>query len=318
MLLGSPEFQKRVAKWDSLEFSHRHWTEDNFQAKLMQYLQEFPEYHEFESFAPNMALPHQQTKLPVYFTNMVSDFISSMENLIMRLIEYAQTDLLVNILDKYGHLFYQSQNPLAFVTNTLLYYHSSETLRNPRILKRILRLIDFEQYTILTEAKQYAENEEDDGSAFNAEYFERVIYKLAGSKYRSAARPCILQLTHTTDLNPQRCAPRTNPRLPERHFREIGSPAVEGITIATLEIMLTPVPPSTIIEMLLDLALLRESHHVGVSALRLHAIGLIVPLLPQNEFVDPVLKELNDLIASDPYLLEISEPCRLVSTSCCS
>jgi len=115
-------------------------------------------------------------------------------------------------------------------------------------------------------------------------------------------------------LNPQRCAPRTNPNLPERHFREIGSPAVEGITIATLEIMLTPVPPSTIIEKLLDLALLRESHHVGVSALRLHAIGLIVPLLPQNEFVDPVLKELNDLIANDPYLLEISEPCRLVWT----
>ncbi|GAN05157.1 hypothetical protein MAM1_0083c04626 [Mucor ambiguus] len=294
VLLESPEFQKRVAKWDSLDFSHRHWTEDNFQAKLMQYLQEFPEYHEFESFAPNVDLPHQQTKLPVYFTNIVSDFISSMENLIMRLIEYAQSDLLASILDKYGHLFYQSQSPLAFVTNTLLYYHSSETLRDPRILKRILRLVDFEQYTILPEAILYAQNEGDDGSAFNAEYFERVIYKLAGN------------------LNPQRCAPRTNPRLPERHFREIGSPAVEGITIATLEIMLTPVPPSTIIEKLLDLALLRESHHVGVSALRLHAIGLIVPLLPQNEFVDPVLKELNDLIANDPYLLEISEPCRLI------
>jgi len=182
VLLESPEFQKRVLKWDSLEFSHRHWTEDNFQAKLMQYLNEFPEYHEFESFAPNVDLPHQQTKLPVYFTNIVSDFISSMENLIMRLIEYAQSDLLANILDKYGHLFYQSQNPLAFVTNMLLYYHSSETLRDPRILKRILRLIDFDQYTILPEAKQYAQNEEDDGSAFNAEYFERVIYKLAGSK----------------------------------------------------------------------------------------------------------------------------------------
>lgn len=118
-------------------------------------------------------------------------------------------------------------------------------------------------------------------------------------------------------MNPQKCAPRTNANLPERHFREIGSPAVEGITIATLEIMLTPVSPSTIIQKLLDLALLRESHHVGVSALRLHAIGLIVPLLPQNEFVDPVLKELNNLIANDPYLLEISEPCRLVSTNFC-
>ena len=183
LLLESPEFQKRVQKWDSLEFSHRHWTEDNFQTKLMQYLHEFPEYYEFESFAPSMDLPNQQTKLPIYFTNIVSDFISSMENLIMRLIEYSQSDLLVNILDKYGHLFYQSQNPLAFVTNILLYYHSSETLRDPRILKRILRLIDFDQYAILSEARQYAQNDDDNGNVFNAAYFERVIYKLAGSKF---------------------------------------------------------------------------------------------------------------------------------------
>lgn len=76
--------------------------------------------------------------------------------------------------------------------------------------------------------------------------------------------------------------------------------------------MLTPVPPSTIIKLFLDLSLLRESHHVGVSALTLHAIGLLIPLLPEKEFVHPVLKELNDLIETDQYLLEISEPCRLV------
>lgn len=126
-------------------------------------------------------------------------------------------------------------------------------------------------------------------------YFEKVIYKLAGS------------------LNPKKCAPRTNSNLPERHFREIGSPAIEGITIATLEIMLTPVSPSTIIKLFLDLSLLRESHHVGVSALTLHAIGLLIPLLPEKKFVHPILKELNDLIETNQYLLEISEPCRLVT-----
>lgn len=146
LLLESPEFQRRVQKWDSLEFSHRPWTEENFQEKLMQYLQEFPEYHEFESFAmrqfePMMELPQQQTKLPIYFTNVVTDFLSSMEYVIMRLIEYSQKELLVNILDKYGHLFYQHQTPLAFVTNTLLYYHSSDTLKDPTIKKRILRLL---------------------------------------------------------------------------------------------------------------------------------------------------------------------------------
>ncbi|KAI9262582.1 hypothetical protein EDC94DRAFT_659447 [Helicostylum pulchrum] len=299
LLLGSHEFQKRVQMWDSLKFSHRHWTEDNFQKKLMQYLREYPEYHEFESFAmrqfePTMELPQQQTKLPIYFTNVVSDFISSMENLIMRLIENSEADLLANILDKYGHLFYQHQCPLSFVNNILLYYHSSDTLRNPYIRKRILRLLDFDQIVIVPDAKRYALDDNDDGSKFDVGYFEKVIYKLAGS------------------LNPQKCAPRTNPNLPERHFREIGSPAVEGITIATLEIMLTPVPPSTIIKLFLDLSLLRESHHVGVSALTLHAIGLLIPLLPEKEFVHPVLKELNDLIETDQYLLEISEPCRLI------
>jgi hypothetical protein len=114
-------------------------------------------------------------------------------------------------------------------------------------------------------------------------------------------------------LNPQKCAPRSNINLPERHFREVGSPAVGGLLIATLEIMMTPVPPSTIIEKLLDLSLLRESHHVGVSALRLHAIGLLVSLLPQKEFVNPIFKELNDLIETDAYLLEVSEPSKLVN-----
>jgi hypothetical protein len=147
LLLVSPEFQNRVAKWDSLNFSHRHWTEDNFQEKLMQYLTEYPEYFEFEAFSmggyePMMDLTgQQQLKLPIYYTNVVSDFITSMENIIMRLIEHGEKDLLASLLDKYGHLFYQAQCPLSFVNNILLYYHTSETLRDARIRKRILRLI---------------------------------------------------------------------------------------------------------------------------------------------------------------------------------
>ncbi|KAI9481474.1 MAG: hypothetical protein EXX96DRAFT_566905 [Benjaminiella poitrasii] len=300
LLFESDELQKRVQKWDSLNFSPRPWTEEKFHEKIMSYLQEYPEYYDFEAFAmrqfyePTMDLPQQQTKLPIYFSNVVSNFIVSMETLIIRLIEYSQKDLLVQLLDTYGRLFYQHQCPLSFITGILLCYHSSETLRDPFILKRILRLLDFSQYTLVPEAQYYAQHDDDDGSGFDTEYFERVIYKLAGN------------------LSPQKCAPRTDTDLPERHFREIGSPAVEGISIATLEIMMTPVPPSIIIKKLLDLALLRESHHVGVSALRLHAIGLLVPLLPQKEFVHPIFEELNQLIETDPYLLEISEPCRLI------
>lgn len=154
LLLVAPEFQNRVTKWDSLNFSHRHWTEGNFQEKLMQYLAEYPEYFEFEAYAmrgyePSMELPGQQLKLPIYFTNVVSDFITSMENIIMRLIEHGQKDLLVNLLDKYDHLFYQAQCPLSLVNNILLYYHSSETLRDPRVRKRILRFIGKSHYVVI-------------------------------------------------------------------------------------------------------------------------------------------------------------------------
>ena len=129
-----------------MKFSHRHWTEEDFQEKLKQYLQEYPEYYEFEAFAmrgyeSTLDLPQQQTKLPIYYTSVVTDFISSMENLIIRLIEYSETDLLASVLDAYGHLFYQHQCPLSFVTGVLLYYHTSTTLRDPRIRKRILKLI---------------------------------------------------------------------------------------------------------------------------------------------------------------------------------
>ena len=114
-------------------------------------------------------------------------------------------------------------------------------------------------------------------------------------------------------LNPKRCGSRSNPKLPERHFREIGSPAVQGITIAMLEIILTPVPPSMIIKYILDLVLQRGPHQVGVSALTIHATGLLLASLPAEHFVRPIWEELSNLIMHDPCLLEVSEPCRLVS-----
>ena len=114
-------------------------------------------------------------------------------------------------------------------------------------------------------------------------------------------------------MNPQKCAPRSNPNLPERHFREIGSPAVQGITIAMFEIILTPVPPSIIVKYILDLVLQRGTHQVGVSALTIHATGLLLASLPTDQFVRPIWEELNNLIMYNPCLLEVSEPCRLVN-----
>lgn len=86
-----------------------------------------------------------------------------------------------------------------------------------------------------------------------------------------------------------------------------------GISIAMLEIMIAPIPPSTIVKYILDLVLLRGSRQTGVSALTIHATGLLISSLPSDHFVRPVLDELNQLIVTNPYLLEMSEPTRLVN-----
>lgn len=130
---------------------------------------------------------------------------------------------------------------------------------------------------------------------------------------RSSEEGWIPIYLYIVDLNPRKCAPRANPRLPERHFREITSPAVEGITIAMLEIILTPVKPSTIVKSILDLVLQRGQQQVGVSALTIHATGLLLSSLPSDHFVRPIWDELSNLITHNPYLLEVSEPCQLVS-----
>ncbi|KAI7862073.1 mediator complex subunit 23-domain-containing protein [Spinellus fusiger] len=275
LLVDSTEFSKRVAKWDSLKFNPRHWAEEDFNEKFTQYLDEFPEYFEFEAFAMKgyeqtqaTLDPPLQTPMPIYLTNVISDFIPLMEALISRLIEHAQTDLLIDVLDK--------------------------TSRDPRICKRILKLLDYDQYDIAPEAIRYSKADVMENSLFDASYFERVIFKLTGN------------------LQPQRCAPRTSADLPERHFREMGNPAVMGILIATLEILLTPIPPTTITKYILDMVLLRKPHYVGVSALTIHAIGLLMSSLPSDKFLRPIWQELSHLMITDPYLLEVSEPCQLI------
>jgi hypothetical protein len=89
---------------------------------------------------------------------------------------------------------------------------------------------------------------------------------------------------------------------------------VQGIDVALLEVLVTPIPPETVCKYILDLALFRGNRHVGVPALTIHAIGLLISALPIDEFLQPIWQELMNLITGDQYLTEISEPCRLVST----
>ncbi|ORX51305.1 hypothetical protein DM01DRAFT_1337353 [Hesseltinella vesiculosa] len=303
-LLKTDELQSRVDKWTQLKFSTRPWTEEDAFDKLMEYHKAFPEYFEFEAFAAGEASndslsldPPLQLPMPIYYTNFISDFTSTLESVIGYLIERNQAELLVDVLDKFGCLFHYHQYPLSFVCNTLLYYHSSPILQEPRIVRRIARLLDFDQYDIAPEAVEYATDDTADVSKFDSCYFEKVVNKLA------------------KNMNPQKCAPKTKLNLPERHFREIGNPAIEGISIATLEILITPVQPNQVINYILDMTLLRRPQYVGVSALTIHTVGLLISSLPPDAFLRPVFEELNQLIMSNSNLSEVSEPCRMIRCS---
>ncbi|KAI9285727.1 mediator complex subunit 23-domain-containing protein [Umbelopsis sp. AD052] len=300
LLLESPEFSRRVETFTSLQFSSKYWAEDNHHEKLMTYLAQFPEYSEFESYGmkdfeqTQHMDPPTSPPMPIYFTNVVLRFIPFFDVIINRLIEYEQPDLLARILDKHGHLFQYHHYPLSFICNLFLDHYSSPTLHEPYIKKRLLRLLDFTQYEFLPEAITYATDEMVGAEIFGARYFELVFHKLADN------------------LSPQKCAPKATPNLPERHFREIGSPAVQGIHVALLEVLLTPTPPETVCKYILDLALFRGDRHIGVQALTIHAIGLLISALPIEEYLQPIWDELMSLITGDQYLTEISEPCRLI------
>ncbi|KAM3581516.1 hypothetical protein VKS41_006346 [Umbelopsis sp. WA50703] len=300
LLLDSSEFSRRVEKFTSLGFAPRYWTEDNYHEKLMAYLADFPEYTEFEAygmkeFEQTQHLdPPVSPPLPIYFTNVVLRFIPHFNVVIPRLIEHNKPELLARILDKYGHLFQYHHYPLTYICNLFLYHYSSAMLHEPHIKKRILRLLDFSQHEFLPQAVEYSTNDMKGGEDFGASYFECVVYKLADN------------------LSPQKCAPKASPNLPERHFREIGSPAVQGIYVAMMEVLLTPIQPEVVCKHILDLALFRGNRHVGVPALTMHAIGILISALPINEYLRPIWQELMNLITGDQYLTEISEPCRLI------
>ena len=44
-------------------------------------------------------------------------------------------------------------------------------------------MLDFDQYDIAPEAVAYSQNDDLDASVFDAKYYERVIHKLADSKF---------------------------------------------------------------------------------------------------------------------------------------
>ncbi|KAL1920232.1 uncharacterized protein VTP21DRAFT_1378 [Calcarisporiella thermophila] len=305
LLFTSPSFMGRVAKWMSLGFNSRYWTEVDFHEKLMEYLKEYPEYFEYEAFAMN-GYDHTTRKLdpppsaamPVYYNNIVLRSTAIFDIVIARLIENERKDLLLQLLEKYGCIYQYHATPLAFVQDLLNYYYDSSMLQDHQVMKRILFLLDFSQYEIIPDLVQFVEGAEfsdfSPGLGFDLSYFEKVIVKLADS------------------LNHSKCAPKSSPNLPERHFREIANPAVQALSIACIEIMAAPVSSIEIVGYLLDITLARSKHSTGIPASVLHAVGLLLSCLPVENFVKPVWAEFAFMISSDPYLLGWSEPCPMV------
>lgn len=114
----------------------------------MQYMKDYPEFFEYEAYAMNgydqtvhPIDPPCSTQMPVYYTNAVIRFFPIFDTLIGRLIEYQRTELLVKILEKYERLYYYHHYQLSFVRGLLHNYFASPVLKEPKVMKHILRLL---------------------------------------------------------------------------------------------------------------------------------------------------------------------------------
>ena len=113
-------------------------------------------------------------------------------------------------------------------------------------------------------------------------------------------------------MEPQKCSPKTDTKLPERHFQEIPNPVVQALHIACVEVLASPVSSQDIIKATLEVILMNGRKNVAVQPMVLHAIGLLYSFLPTKEFVYKMFDEMVVLIQTDPHLGEFSQPCNIV------
>ncbi|OZJ06770.1 hypothetical protein BZG36_00320 [Bifiguratus adelaidae] len=302
LLFRSPHFKERAEKWRTLGVASRYWTENDHFDKLMVYLKEYPEYFDFDAFAMSgydkvlkPLDPPSSVAMPIYFTNVITRSFPYLDLAIGRLIEYEELDLLIKFLDTYGWLYSYHHYPLSFLRTTIHYYYGSTTLLNPEVMKRLLKLLDFDQQELAPELRAYAHGEGGNPTdLFDRSYFKGVVFRLANN------------------VSPHKCAPKASPHLPERHFREISSPAVLALYNACIEIMATPIPAKQVVNILLDLVFVRGEDAVAIPSYVIHAIGLLMPCLPNGYYVAPIWEEMIGIMQNDPYLLENSEKCSLL------
>ncbi|KAF9163280.1 Mediator of RNA polymerase II transcription subunit 23 [Actinomortierella ambigua] len=351
MTVHSVELSNRISHWMSIGVSPRPWEEDRYYDKMRQYLEKYPEYFGFEAYQYQQDLaglsnngngngglqPPLEMPLLVFYSNVLLRLLNTFDVVIGRLIEYQCADELVSFLDKFGCMYAYHNTPMAFVRDTLLYYNESPLLQHPSVMKGLVRLLDFKQvelHPVLTDYAQEVSSPTAEVAAFDELYVHDVLRKLA------------------TAMDPRECGYKTDPQLPERHYREIPNPTTLGLYTAVIEILASPIPKENVVRWVLDLALanrISDNHgNNSGSSMRggyspypsfstpttaatqrqqqqhqrscrsapdplvLHAAGFLFSVLPKS-YVDVLFQEFDRFVRTDELLLEASTHVEMVT-----
>ncbi|KAG0207246.1 hypothetical protein BGX28_001465 [Mortierella sp. GBA30] len=313
MTINSSELQNRISHWTSIGISPRPWEEDAYYEKLQSYLSRYPEYFGFEAHeirtGANSINPPLEMPLLVSYNNVLLRLLNIFDLIIGRFIEYQMTDTLVTFLEKFGSLYLYHNTPLGFVRDTLLYYYESSTLRNPSVIKALLKLLDFKQVDLSPVLTDYAQEMSRSEDNFDEHYVYEICRKLAMS------------------IDPKECGFKTDPVMPERQYREISNPATQGLYIAIIETLAAPISKERIVEHMLSLVLAKRSNsartatssasaagsgsgssassRVVPEARVIHAAGLLLSSLPKG-FMDLFFIEVDSFTRTDETLLQAS------------
>lgn len=309
MTIHSSELSSRISHWTSIGISPRPWEEDSYYEKLQSYLARYPEFFGFEAHEVRMGTnpinPPLDIPLLANYNNVLLRLLNIFDLIIGRFIEYGMTDTLVTFLETFGCLYLYHTTPLGFVRDTLLYYYESPTLRDPRVAKALLKLLDFKQVELSPVLTDYAQELNRSEELFDENYVSEICRKLAVS------------------MDPKECGYRSDPSLPERHYREISNSATQGLYVAVIEVLACPMTKEKFMEQLLNVALGKRTAGASQSASAgsatspnissrvvpeprvIHAAGLLLATLP-TEFMDIFFVEVDAFTRTDETLLQAS------------
>ncbi|KAJ1978158.1 hypothetical protein H4R34_003309, partial [Dimargaris verticillata] len=230
LLFDSEALQARLTHWRSQGFSTQPWTDVDHFNRLCQYLERFPEFHDYEAFQaqtyadlttmPALDPPHSPP-LPVFYETQIQRLIHGLDYLVARCLEQEDKALLCRLLTTYGDLVKTHyQFPLRFVQNTLHYYYDSALLRDHEALQALFSVLDWDQYAFTPEFQSLVTSD-----ALN-------IFELLSSEYITKL------LEHTVHLTqPMSGPPHSSPCSIAQQYREYSNPWMFGLHHLATEIM---------------------------------------------------------------------------------